>query len=112
MLRPLLDTKLKPGIVVVAALVCVWTAYKHFAEEGERAGWFNLLLKVTGIALVAVVAYNAETIINGAVGAFIIVPRLVPLARQRVPWKALPPAAQRRPQGWWSRRMWQSIGRR
>lgn len=57
------------AVATIAAIILVWSIYENWTQNPDRFSWFSALFKALGVGLVAVVAFNANTIITYFIGA-------------------------------------------
>jgi alkylhydroperoxidase family enzyme len=57
------------AVATIAAIILVWSIYENWTQNPDRFSWFSALFKALGVGLVAVVAFNAATIIGFFIGA-------------------------------------------
>jgi multisubunit Na+/H+ antiporter MnhB subunit len=62
-LGPLLDWALA-GVAVIAAIVLVWNIYESWTNNPDRFSWWGAVFKALGVGLVALIAFNARSIID------------------------------------------------
>lgn len=57
------------AVATIAALILIWSIYENWTQNPDRFSWFSALFKALGVGLIAVVAFNAVTIINFFISA-------------------------------------------
>lgn len=57
------------AVAMIAAIILVWSIYENWTQNPDRFSWFSALFESLGVDLVAVVAFNAATIIGFFIGA-------------------------------------------
>ena len=57
------------AVATIAALILIWSIYENWTQNPDRFSWFAALFKALGVGLIAVVAFNAVTIINFFISA-------------------------------------------
>jgi hypothetical protein len=56
------------AVAMIAARILIWSIYENWSQNPDRFSWFAALFKALGVGLVAVVAFNAATIIGFFIG--------------------------------------------
>jgi alkylhydroperoxidase family enzyme len=57
------------AVATIAAIILVWSIYENWTQNPDRFSWFAALFKALGVGLIAVVAFNAATIIGYFIAA-------------------------------------------
>lgn len=54
----------RAAVPVIAAIIIVWSIYESWTQNPDRFSWFAALFRALGVGLVAVVAWNAQSIVQ------------------------------------------------
>lgn len=56
------------GVAVIASIILIWSIYDTWTQNPERFSWWGAIFKALGVGLIALVAANAQRIIQAFVG--------------------------------------------
>lgn len=57
------------AVATIAAIILVWSIYENWTQNPDRFSWFSALFKALGVGLIAVIAFNASSIIGFFLGS-------------------------------------------